>query len=200
MVTADGSVVRTGHDAPRLICLIGAECTGKTTLAQALARQFGGLMVPEALRGFVERHGRTPRQDEQRALIDAQVALEEQAMAQAAQHGKGLVFCDTVPLLIAVYSAHYFADTSLVARGHALQRRYAFTLFLQPDLPWLADGRQRDGVAVQQQVHALLQLQLADTAVAVIRGQGAARQALASQLLRMWLASVGDRRRREMRE
>ena len=39
---------------PRLICLIGAECTGKTTLAQALAQQMAGLWVPEYLRQFTQ--------------------------------------------------------------------------------------------------------------------------------------------------
>lgn len=170
----------TKDDLPRFICLIGAECTGKTTLAQSLVRQFEGVLVPEALRDFCDRHGRTPRQHEQAALIDAQVALEEQALAQAARQGARWVFCDTAPLLTAVYSDHYFGDTSLYPRAQALHTRYALTLWLQPDLPWVADGQQRDGFAAQQRVHALLQHHLTDVPMVVISGQGAARLQMAS--------------------
>ena len=45
---------------PQLICLLGAECTGKTTLTQALAAHYGALWVPEYLRVFCDQHGRTP--------------------------------------------------------------------------------------------------------------------------------------------
>ena len=36
--------------AAKLICIIGAECTGKTTLARALAAHFACPWVPEHLR------------------------------------------------------------------------------------------------------------------------------------------------------
>ena len=132
----------TSAAAPRLVCLIGAECTGKTTLAKALAQQIDGLYVAEALRQFCDQHGRTPTQSEQAVLMDAQVVQEERAWVQARQHGKRFVFCDTAPLLTAVYSDHYFADRSLYARARALHQRYALTLLLAPDLPWVADGLQ----------------------------------------------------------
>lgn len=170
----------TKGDWPRLICLIGAECTGKTTLAKELACEFDGLLVPEALRDFCDRHGRTPQQHEQAALIDAQVALEEKALAQAARQGARWVFCDTAPLLITVYSDHYFGDTSLYPRAQALHTRYALTLWLQPDLPWVADGHLRDGQGVQQRVHALLQQHLTGVPMVLIGGQGAARLQMAS--------------------
>src|ERR1035437_2749974 len=43
--------------AARLICIIGAECTGKTTLARALAEHFDCPWVPEYLRDFCDAHG-----------------------------------------------------------------------------------------------------------------------------------------------
>lgn len=145
---------------PQRIALMGAECTGKTTLAQALAAHFGGLWVPEALREFCQHQHRTPRPDEQAALMRAQFDQEERVMAQAHQTGCGLVFCDTAPLLTAVYSAYYFADTSLLESAHAVHGRYALHLVLRPDLPWVADGLQRDGAAARLAVHDLLLHQL----------------------------------------
>jgi len=161
---------------PRLVCLLGAECTGKTTLVQALAKHFSGLSVGECLRDFCVTHARAPKAHEQAGLIDAQLALEEAALARAAQSGQRWVFCDTAPLLTAVYSDHYFADRNLYARALALHQHYALTLLLTPDLRWVGDGLQRDGVSTRAAVHGLLQRALTTVSqVKVISGQGAAR-------------------------
>ena len=147
----------TSSGTPSLICLIGAECSGKTTLAQALAAHFGGLWVPEHLREFCVLHGRTPRADEQALVMRAQFEQEEAVAAQASQAGCPYVFCDSAPLLTAIYSDHYFSDSSLFDCAHALHARYALTLFLCADLPWVADGVQRDGDAVRATIHSQIQ-------------------------------------------
>ena len=143
----------TWQAGPQRICLMGAECTGKTTLAKALAQHFSGLWVSEHLRAFCDQHGRTPSQLEQRQVMWTQFEQEEQVVAQAAQAGCAYVFCDTTPLLTAIYSAHYFADASHLDSAHALHGRYALSLVLQPDLPWQPDGLQRDGEATRQAIH-----------------------------------------------
>jgi nicotinamide riboside kinase len=141
---------------PQLICLLGAECTGKTTLAQALAAHFDGLWVPEYLREFCELNGRTPSQQEQADIMRAQFDQEEQALAQARQSGCTHVLCDTAPLMTAMYSEFYFSDARLTACAQALHARYALTLLLQPDLAWVADGVHRDGLPSRDGVHARL--------------------------------------------
>jgi nicotinamide riboside kinase len=161
---------------PRLICLIGAECTGKTTLAQALASQMGGLWVPEYLRTFTGQHGRTPARHEQLQILQVQVRLETAALDAARQLPCGLVFCDTAPLLTAVYSEDVFADASLYPQARALHGRYALTLLLAPDFPWVADGHQRDGAAARQRVHALIERELDASACPYVRIGGSAEQ------------------------
>lgn len=164
------------HSSPQRICLIGAECTGKTVLARQLAASLGGLVVPEVLRDWCAAHGRTPQQHEQAALLQAQVDQENQAVALIDTAHDAPVFCDTAPLLTAVYSLQYFADASLLAAAHAHHQRYALTLWLQPDLPWMADGLQRDGRATQLAVHQLLAQHLAPhQPVVPIFGQGPLR-------------------------
>ncbi|APW48448.1 hypothetical protein RA876_13790 [Rhodoferax antarcticus] len=162
--------------APVLVCIIGAECTGKTVLAQQLAAQFGGVVVPEGLRHWCEEHGRTPLATEQVALMQTQIYKENKALALTENARAAIIFCDTAALLTAVYSQHYFADSSLLGAAQAHHQRYALTLWLQPDLPWVADGLQRDGVAVQAAVHGLLAQQLASQPwVFRISGSGQAR-------------------------
>lgn len=161
---------------PRLVCLIGAECTGKTTLAQALAQHLQGLWVPEYLRSFTSRHGRTPDREEQLHILQEQVRQETDALAAARQQGFRWVFCDTAPLLTAVYSDSVFADTCLYPQARALHARYALTLLLEPDIPWVADGVQRDGVEARARVHAALETALVRGVWPCARITGAAAQ------------------------
>lgn len=157
---------------PELVCLIGAECTGKTTLAQALAARMDGLWVPEYLRDFTDQHGRTPQQQEQLHIVQQQVLLETQALERARQQQRAWVFCDTAPLLTAVYSECVFGDTSLYPQAQALHARYVLTLLLEPDLPWQADGPQRDGVEMRAKVHTALECVLAQHDWPVVRIAG----------------------------
>jgi len=88
------------------IALLGAESTGKSTLAQALAARYGTLWVPEYLREFVDVHARVPREDDQAGIARTQRARED-ALARDA-HARDYLFCDTTPLMTAVYSRIYW--------------------------------------------------------------------------------------------
>ena len=79
--TRDGRPVAGPRATPRRIGLIGGEGSGKTTLAVALAGALPACVVDESLRAFVEREGRTPRRDEQAALLAEQAAREDEAAA-----------------------------------------------------------------------------------------------------------------------
>ncbi len=145
---------------PQLVCLIGAESTGKTTLAQELALRCDGLWVPEYLRAFCDDKGRTPQQHEQVTILQTQLAHENAVMQEARQKNKRFVFCDTAPLLTAIYSDYVFSDASLYPLARVLHQRYALSLLLQPDIGWVADGHQRDGAHVRPVIHALIEREL----------------------------------------
>lgn len=138
--------------------IVGAESTGKSTLAAALAQraaQATGLRcawVAETLREWCDQRGRTPRVDEQAAI-----AAEQAHRIEAAALTADVVICDTTPLMTAVYSRHVFGDRSLDAGAAAWQQqRCALTLLTALDLPWEADGLQRDGPQVRAPVDELL--------------------------------------------
>ncbi len=163
------------------ICLIGAESTGKTTLAQALAESLKCPWVPEYLREFCIEHQRPPRLDEQRGILLEQKLREENALVVAQSSGARYLICDTAPLLTAVYSEYVFADSSLFPDAIKLHRDYSLTLLLAPDLAWEADGIQRDGAHVRAPVTAMIQDQLARHQLPWewVRGFGEARVATA---------------------
>ncbi len=162
---------------PRLICIIGAESTGKTTLARLLAAHFDSPWVPEYLREFCALHDRTPQREEQAQIIEVQQQSVQAAQQAASEEGAPFVFCDTAPLLTAIYSELIFGDASLYARARTLHGRYALTLLLAPDIAWVADGLQRDGEQVRGPVTQLIQRELAAMTqpVARVAGQGEAR-------------------------
>lgn len=160
------------------ICLLGAECTGKTTLATALAQELNAVLVPEYLRAFVHRHGRAPTALEQADIMRSQVHWEDDALRKAAVEGRAGIVCDTAPLMTAVYSAHYFGDVSLLAGALAHHARYTHTLLLEPDLPWQSDGKQRDGPATRDAVHQRLTTLLTAAAVPHTRITGTPMQRL----------------------
>ncbi len=161
----------------RLVALLGAECTGKSTLAEILAKRFESGVVGEYLREWCDGHGRTPLQHEQ-----AHIAGEQARRIQAAASRHDLVFCDTTPLITALCSQHYFHDDSLLSQALAFQRGCALTLLCAPDLPWQADGIQRDGPAVRAAFDARLRATLAGAGIAWVDicGHDAARQAAAA--------------------
>ena len=145
---------------PKLIALVGAESTGKTALAEALAQRLGSLYVPEFLREFVQAHARTPTCEEQAGIMLAQAQREDAALQQAQALGLPYVFCDASTLMTAVYSEYVFGDQSLFAPADKLHRRYGLTLLLNNDLEWQANGIQRDGPHVRAPVFRLIHQQL----------------------------------------
>ncbi len=160
------------------VALVGAECTGKTQLAELLAPRLArdtGLRVawvPEHLRQWCDQVGRTPLAHEQASILRAQ---HERIEAAAATHD--IVVCDTTALMTAVYSRFIFGDRSLEQRALALQQRMALTLLMAIDLPWVADGHQRDGAHVREPVDAMLRELLMAHRIpyAVVSGHGPAR-------------------------
>jgi len=171
------------------VAIVGAESTGKSelahALAEALAREFGLRcgVVDEYLRHWCDEHGRTPRADEQMGI-----ALEHarRIATAATQPDVDVVLCDTTPLMVAVYSDLLFDDRSLEPVAVACQRGMDMTLLTSLDLPWVADGLQRDGPHVRGPVDTRVRARLNAWAVtwSLVSGSGPARMASALDALR----------------
>jgi nicotinamide riboside kinase len=161
------------------IALLGAESTGKTTLATELAarlRQQGKsvAVVPEVLREWVARAGREPRPEQQLPIAQEQ----ERRVDEAAAAGN-IVIADTSALMVAIYSGMLFPDGELYRFALERQRRYDLTLLTGLDLPWVADGLQRSGPHAREPVDALIRTALSDAGLPyrVVYGRGPERLA-----------------------
>jgi nicotinamide riboside kinase len=166
------------------IAILGAEGTGKTQLMQSLATLLKPVhpnlvCVPEYLREWCDMHGRTPRADEQRHIANLQM------QGLRAHPSASLVLSDTAPLITAIYSDLVFNDTSLYANAIEHHGAFGLTLVTGLDLPWVADGFERDGVAMRAQVHQRLcdVLRQHRIAFSLVYGRGEARGQAALQAL-----------------
>ena len=163
------------------VALLGAESTGKTALAEALATALSArgeqiTTVPEHLRHWCKAQGRTP--------------LAHEQMGIAAEHAKQVdaattpwVIADTTSLMVAIYSELLFGDRSLYPMALAHQRSYDITLVTGLDLPWVADGLQRDGPHVRAPVDALLRTSLASGGIEFQVVYGSGKQRLQNALV-----------------
>jgi NadR type nicotinamide-nucleotide adenylyltransferase len=134
------------------VAILGAESSGKSTLAAALAAHFQTAWVPEYLREFVDTRGRVPFEHDQAGIARIQRERENAAAANA----NGFLFCDTAPLMTAVYSQVYWGRVDEELQALARRHDYALTLVAAPDCPWEPDGLQRDSDEVRQRVHRVL--------------------------------------------
>jgi HTH-type transcriptional regulator, transcriptional repressor of NAD biosynthesis genes len=169
------------------IAVLGAECTGKSQLVKdlGLALQAQGhwvVCVPEYLRQWCEQNGRTPHAHEQAHIAQTQAANEDKA---AQTDPNAILVADTTPLTTALYSELLFADTGLLTPAIERQRSYTLTLVCAADLPWMADGFQRDGIKHRQEYADLLEARLVQHQLPFERidGLGEARTQRALQLV-----------------
>lgn len=182
------------------IALLGAESTGKSTLADQLAghlRRDGRsvAIIDEVLRAWCEREGRAPPPEEQLPIAQEQEARVDEAAASA-----DVVVSDTTALMVAIYAGTLFPDHALLQFALARQRLYDVTLVTGLDLPWVDDNVQRDASS-REDVDALVRT-LLDTAgvpYRVVYGTGPDRLRHALAALPAGLAPRPAAERRSLR-
>jgi NadR type nicotinamide-nucleotide adenylyltransferase len=150
------------------VAVLGAESSGKSTLCEALARHYGSTWVPEYLREFVDTHGRVPFESDQYLIARTQRAREDEAVARAQR----FLFCDTTPLMTALYSRQYWGRVDPQLARLDSRHDYAWTLVTAPDSPWEPDGLQRESEEVRQKVHCMLLETLAARGIAYVLLEG----------------------------
>ncbi|MDP7639084.1 MAG: ATP-binding protein [Candidatus Hydrogenedentes bacterium] len=133
---------------PETAVLIGAESTGKTTLAAQLAEHYGTIWCPEYAREFAERKGDALDFGDVEAIAKGQLALEEEYLERA---GRLLVF-DTNILSTIVYSNHYYAASPDWVEAALRARAYGLYLLMDVDVPWEPDSV-RDATDIRGQIH-----------------------------------------------
>lgn len=117
------------------LCLTGPESTGKTELAQRLARELGTVWVPEYAREYAEMHGNNLTAADVDAIARGQLANED----RIAPHAARILILDTDLISTVVYARHYYGACPQWIEDEARRRRADLYLLLDTDCEWHPD-------------------------------------------------------------
>jgi HTH-type transcriptional repressor of NAD biosynthesis genes len=182
----------------RRVVLIGAESTGKTTLAEWLARELNTTWVPEYGREYWEKKVAGLKMDgplpgwtsEEFLHIAAEQLRREDAAAGIANK---VLICDTNAFATGTWHERYVGsrDTGVDAVG--ARDRVDLYLLCAPDFPFVQDGW-RDGESIRDWMHErfLAQLRAGDGRFVLLEGGEADRRARALAEIRQLLARPFD--------
>lgn len=168
------------------VVLVGAESTGKSTMAEALAREFGTAWVPEHGRWYWEgrRHleDQTWSSDELRRIAAAQRRLEDDLARRAVN---GILFVDTDALMTAVWHERYLARPDPELDQLATEQVPTLYLVCSPDFEWVQDGT-RESKTYRAKMHesVVARAEASGAKVAYLTGSHEQRLAEALTLVR----------------
>ena len=152
----------------RRAVLIGPESTGKTTLAAALAAHYATTWSPEYARQYMDAKHAPLTYADVEPIARGQIAAEDAAAPTA----KRVFILDTDLVSTAVNSQHYYGSVPEWVRRAAAERQADLYLLHHPDVPWVADGAQRDGPGSTGELLALFRETLASLQARVVDIQG----------------------------
>lgn len=126
------------------VVITGTESSGKTSLAEALAKHFGTRWVPEAVRQyFAERAPSFPVngyvEEELLAIAKRQLEVEREVVSKGEEEGRSVVFCDTDLITIRIWGEEKFGRSDPWIVEQTEIRPYDLWLLCAPDIPWEPD-------------------------------------------------------------
>lgn len=130
------------------VCLIGPECTGKSTIAARLAARYQTLWVPEYAREYAARVARPLTAADVEPIARGQMALEDEGATSA----DGLLILDTDLVSTFVYARHYYAEPPDWIEPLLPTRLANLYLLFAPDLDFAPD-EVRDPTADRHAIH-----------------------------------------------
>jgi HTH-type transcriptional repressor of NAD biosynthesis genes len=158
------------------IVLTGSECTGKTTLARRLAEKFGTVWSEEYGRIYVDRKGSFVTEEDVVPIAEGQVRLEERARRDANR----LVFHDTDLLSTVIYARHYFGSCPPEVEAMLEARPADLYLLCAIDVPWVADGAQRDRGDRREEMQSLFREALVSRRLPFVEVSGSVEERISA--------------------
>jgi HTH-type transcriptional regulator, transcriptional repressor of NAD biosynthesis genes len=136
------------------VCVLGAESTGTTTMAEALAKNFKTVWVPEYGREYAEAKlskidaAATPSYEWRSEEFEHISAEQTKREDQLAREANRILICDTDALATSVWHERYMGSRSQAVEEFAAMRKYDLYLLTDCDIEFVQDGT-RDGESVR---------------------------------------------------
>ena len=117
------------------VCLFGPESTGKSTLAENLARHYKTCFVPEYAKILIENRGGKITLDDIPSIAKGQMENEDKLLNKANK----VLFCDTDLMTTVIWSEWLFGQCPAWVQAEADKRTYDIYLLTYDDVPWVPD-------------------------------------------------------------
>jgi len=131
--------------APKRICLTGPESTGKTTLAEQIARELDVPWSREYAREYAEARNNDLTAADVEPIAHGEIALLDQAITEASATSAALILHDTDLISTVVYARHYYGACPQWIEEEARLRRAHLYLLLDTDVVWIDDPARDSG-------------------------------------------------------
>ena len=169
---------------PLRVAITGVESTGKSTLANFIANQLGGVVVPEFAREYLNQYGPGYTAGDLDKIAEGQAIRQQDAASLV----EPLVVYDTDLTVLKIWSeVRYGAVSDVISK---LLKAQQVDLFLLPyfDIPWVFDPL-RENEHNRRELFEMYLNELEDQAApfAIIRGSAFDRNYLAFRTIRKFL-------------
>ncbi len=142
------------------VCVVGAESTGKTTLATSLARALRTVWVPEYGRTYTEAKMHSGEIDHWETEEFVHVAGMQCAMEdELAKRANKVLVCDTNAFATCIWHERYLHFWSEEVEAAGRNRRYDLYLLTGTDIPFVQDDI-RDGQSIRGWMHQRFETEL----------------------------------------
>jgi NadR type nicotinamide-nucleotide adenylyltransferase len=134
------------------VCVVGAESTGKSTLARSLAEHYKTVWAPEYGRMYAEGKLTAEREIWGSAEFERIAAAQNELENSLAERANGLLICDTDAFDTSVWHERYMGKRS--PRVEELGKICAHDLYIVTgdEIPFVQDGT-RDGEHIRHWMH-----------------------------------------------
>ncbi|PWB34176.1 N-acetylglucosamine-6-sulfatase [Pseudomonas sp. SDI] len=162
----------------KVLVLAGPESSGKSWLSGEIQAHFGGELVGEYVRHFIDEQQRDTCYADIPAIARGQLAWEDTARARQPE----LLILDTHLLSNMLWSQVLFGACPAWLEAALLARRYDLHLLLSPHgVPWVGDGQRCQPQLAQRQAffeHSRRWLQQHQQALHIVDGDWPRRRAV----------------------
>jgi NadR type nicotinamide-nucleotide adenylyltransferase len=137
------------------VAIVGPECTGKSSLAEALAAHYKTEWVREYARGYLDKLAIPYVQQDLVRIAQGQMRIEDEFLRDATR----VLVCDTNLVVIKIWSKFKFNRVDPWIVDELAKRKYDLHLLTNIDVPWVADP-QREHPDHREELYVLYKQEL----------------------------------------